>query len=55
MQVLIIANVLVFVYQLYHWHYTELNLSEQYGVIPQKISDFVLLFPQLPDLSQPNP
>lgn len=53
-QVLIIANVLVFVYQLYYWHYTELNLAEQYGVIPQKISDFVLLFPQLPDLSQPT-
>ena len=53
-QLLIIANVLVFAYQLYYWHYWESNLSEQYGTIPQKISDFVLFFPQLPDLSHPT-
>ena len=53
-QLLIIVNVLVFGYQLYYWHFWDLNLSERYGIIPQKISDFVLLFPQLPDLSQPT-
>ena len=53
-RLLIIANVLVFAYQLYYWHCWELNLSEQYGTIPQKISDFVLFLPQLPDLSHPT-
>lgn len=53
-QLLIIANILVFVCQLYYRHYWGLNLSEHYGIIPQRIIDFVLFFPRLPDLSHPT-
>lgn len=53
-QLLIVANILVFACQLYYWHYRGLNLSLHFGAIPQRISEFIFFFPQLPDLSRPT-